>query len=110
MSIVTPLIGGLILYILWAVVDARIAEASRQHFLKYPNVGFSIETGELYLGMTLRVLIPTPVIGIGFGVLAFWRKERGWALPSIGFLLNLVEIALLITHIVVIRYLGYMAW
>ena len=110
MSIVTPLIGGLMLYMLWKLVDARIQEEIRQHFIKYPDQGVSIDTGELYLGMSLRVLIPTPIMGIGFGVLALRRKERGRALPIIGLFLNLVEVGLLIVHFVLIRCLSYMFW
>ena len=55
------------------------------------------------------MLIPTPIIGIGFGVLARKRQEA-WVLPIVGFFLNLVAILHLIALIVVIKYLSYMAW
>lgn|ERR1035438_100906 len=110
MSIATPLIGGLLLYMLWRSVDAGITEQIRQHFIAHPGEGFSVYTGELYLGMSLRVLIPTPIIGIGFGVLARRRQEQCWVLPIIGHFLNMVEIVFLIAHFVLVRYLSYLFW
>jgi hypothetical protein len=107
LSIATPLIGGLLLYMLWGLVGARIGEAFRQHQIAHPGQGFSMDTGNLYLAMSLRVLIPTPIIGIGFGVLALKRQESR-ALPIVGFFLNLVAILFLIVHIVLVRFLSYM--
>jgi len=68
-----------------------------------------MDTGELYLAMSIRVLIPAPIIGIGFGVLARKRQEP-WTLPIIGFFLNLVAILFLIAHIVLFRILGRLIW
>ncbi len=107
MSIFTPLIGGLVLYMLWRLVDARIGEAIRQHFIAHPGEGFSMDTRDLYLAMSLRVLIPTPIIGIGFGALARKRRELR-ALPIIGFFLNVVAILFLVAHVVLVRFLSYM--
>jgi hypothetical protein len=106
LSITTPLIGGLLFF---SLVNARIGEAIRQHQIAHPGAGFSINTGDLYLAMAFRVLIPTPIIGIGFGVLGRKRREA-WVLPIVGFYLNLVAILFLIVLIVVIKYLSYMAW
>jgi hypothetical protein len=94
---------------LWRLVDARIGEAFRQHQIAYPGQGFSMDTGVLYLAMSFRVLVPTPVIGIGFGVLALMRHESR-ALPIIGLFLNLVAILFLITHIVLIRFISHFLW
>lgn len=109
MSIATPLIGGVLLLMLWRLVDARIGAAIMQHQIAHPGVGFSMDTGELYLAMSIRVLIPAPIIGIGFGVLARKRQEP-WTLPIIGFFLNLVAILFLIAHIVLFRILGRLIW
>lgn len=110
MSIATPLIGGLLLYMLWGSVDAGTREEIRQHQITHPGQGFSVDSGELYLGMSFRVLIPTPIIGIGFGVLARRRQERCWSLPIIGLFLNMVEIVFLIAHFVLVRYLSFVFW
>lgn len=107
MSIATPLIGGLLLYMSWKLVDARFGEALRQHQIAYPGAGFSMDTGELYLAMSFRVLIPTAIVGICFGVLSRWRQEP-WALTIIGFSLNLLSFLLLIAHFVLVRFLFYM--
>jgi len=109
LSVATPLVGGLLLYMLWRLVDARVGEAIHQHFIAHPGEGFSMDTGDLYLAMTMRVLIPTPIIGIGFGVLALKRHESR-TLPIVGFFLNLVAALFLIAHIVLIKYLSYVFW
>jgi hypothetical protein len=97
-SIATPFVAGFLLSLLWRLVDARFGEAFREYPIAHPGAGFSMDAGKLYLEMSFRVLIPTPIIGIRFGILALKRGESS-VLPIIGFVLYLVAVLFLIRFV-----------